>query len=178
MASTIAFPSTESRSHLSKSDTSLVSRHTTAIDVCNLVYGHTDPVSWDTLGRFYEADAVYENPIITATSRNSIGDVHSLTQYLSELDAPNPTSLLRSLLGLARIPADRESWFQISRMWTEVDDVCENESFGESALTPFRCLTLDSQTDACQMGIGDALWSIRSIYSSFPGFTPNAIWAT
>jgi len=129
MASTIAFPSTESRSHLSKSDTSLVSRHTTAIDVCNLVYGHTDPVSWDTLGRFYEADAVYENPIITATSRNSIGDVHSLTQYLSELDAPNPTSLLRSLLGLARIPADRESWFQISRMWTEVDDVCENESF-------------------------------------------------
>jgi hypothetical protein len=40
-----------------KSDTSLVSRHTTAIDVCNLVYGHTDPVSWDTLGRFYEADA-------------------------------------------------------------------------------------------------------------------------
>ena len=75
----------------------------------------------------------YENPVITATSRDSIGDIHSLSQYLSELDAPKPTSLLRNLLGLARISTDRESWFQISRMWTEVDDVCENESFGESA---------------------------------------------
>ena len=75
----------------------------------------------------------YENPVITATSRDSIGDIRSLSQYLSELDAPKPTSLLRNLLGLAHIPTDRESWFQISRMWTEVDDVCENESFGESA---------------------------------------------
>jgi hypothetical protein len=57
MASTIAFPSTESRSQLGKSDTSLIARHTVAIDVCNLVYGHADPVSWDTLSRFYEADA-------------------------------------------------------------------------------------------------------------------------
>jgi hypothetical protein len=57
MASTIAFPSTESRSQLGKADTSLIARHTVAIDVCNLVYGHTDPVSWDTLSRFYEADA-------------------------------------------------------------------------------------------------------------------------
>lgn len=131
MASTIAFPSTESRSQLGKSDTStsIIARHTVAIDVCNLVYGHTDPVSWNALSRFYEADAVYENPVITATSRDSIGDIHSLSQYLSELDAPKPTSLLRNLLGLARIPTDRESWFQISRMWTEVDDVCENESF-------------------------------------------------
>ena len=75
----------------------------------------------------------YENPVITATSRDSIGDIRSLSQYLSELDAPKPTSLLRNLLGLARIPTDRESWFQISRMWTEIDDVFENESFGESA---------------------------------------------
>jgi len=131
MASTIAFPSTESRSPLglNKSDTSLVARHTAAIEVCNLVYGQADPVSWDTLSRFYETDAVYENPVITATSRDSIGDIHSLSQYLSELDAPRPTSLLRSILGLARIPTERESWFQISRMWTEIDDVCENESF-------------------------------------------------
>jgi len=57
MASTIAFPSTESRSQLGKSDTSIIARHTVAIDVCNLVYGHADPVSWDALSRFYEADA-------------------------------------------------------------------------------------------------------------------------
>lgn len=89
----------------------------------------------------------YENPVITATSRDSIGDIHSLSQFLSELDAPKPTSLLRNLLGLARIPATgRESWFQISRMWTEVDDVCENESFGESALTPCH-LSIESLSD-------------------------------
>jgi hypothetical protein len=57
MASTITFPSTEPRSQLGKSDTSIVARHAMAIDVCNLVYGHTDPVSWDTLSSLYEADA-------------------------------------------------------------------------------------------------------------------------
>lgn len=129
MASTIAFPSTEYRRQLSRSDASLVPRHTAAIEVCNLVYNQADPVSWDTLSRFYEADAVYENPVITATSRDAIGDVHSLSQQLAELDAPKPTSLLRSLCGWTHSPAERESWFQISRMWTEVDDVCENESF-------------------------------------------------
>ncbi|KAH9049673.1 hypothetical protein EDB84DRAFT_1556004 [Lactarius hengduanensis] len=141
MASSIAFPSTELRRQLTRSDASLVSRHTAAIEVCNLVYSQADPVSWDTLSRFYEADAApythyvhrldvlpsYENPVITATSRDAIGDVHSLSQQLAELDAPKPTSLLRSLW--AHSPAERESWFQISRMWTEVDDVCENESF-------------------------------------------------
>jgi len=126
MASTITFPSTEPRN---KSDTSIVPRHTAAIEVCNLVYGQVDPVSWETLGRFYEADAVYENPVITATSRDSIGDIRSLSQFLAEIDAPKPTSLFRSLLGLVSTPTERESWFQISRMWTEVDDVCENESF-------------------------------------------------
>ena len=57
MASTIAFPSTEYRRQVSKSDASLVPRHTAAIEVCNLVYGQADPVPWDTLSRFYEADA-------------------------------------------------------------------------------------------------------------------------
>jgi len=62
-------------------------------------------------------------------------------------------------------------------MWTEIDDVCENESFGESAMTPLAPLLWIS-IGPCQMGTGDALWSILSIYSSFPGFMPNAIWAT
>ena len=58
MASTITFPSTEYRRQLTKSDASLVPRHSTAaIEVCNLVYSQADPVSWDTLSRFYEADA-------------------------------------------------------------------------------------------------------------------------
>ncbi len=122
----------------------------------------------------------YENPVITATSRDSIGDIHSLSQYLSELDAPKPTSLLRNLLGLARIPTDRESWFQISRMWTEVDDVCENESFGESATgdNSLSASFLDFSIGLCQMDTDGALWSIHSIYSSFPDFMPNVLWAT
>jgi hypothetical protein len=57
MASTITFPSTESRSQHGKSDTSIIARHTVATEVCYLVYGPTDPVSWDTLSRLYEADA-------------------------------------------------------------------------------------------------------------------------
>jgi hypothetical protein len=58
MASTITFPSAEYRRQLTKSDASLVPRHSTAaIEVCNLVYSQADPVSWDTLSRFYEADA-------------------------------------------------------------------------------------------------------------------------
>lgn len=120
----------------------------------------------------------YENPVITATSRDSIGDIHSLSQYLSELDAPKPTSLLRSLFGLARNATARESWFQISRMWTEVDDVCENESFGESAVTTSNASSpsLDFSIGfLCQMDIGDALWSTHSIFSSFPDYMPNAI---
>ncbi|KAF8272103.1 hypothetical protein EI94DRAFT_1566877 [Lactarius quietus] len=128
MASTINFPSTEHRHQHTKSDASLVTRHTAAVEVCNLVYSQADPVSWDTLSRFYEADAG-KNPIITATSRDAIGDVHSLSQHFAEIDAPKPTSLLRSLVGWARSPAERDSWFQISRMWTEVDEVCESESF-------------------------------------------------
>jgi hypothetical protein len=130
MASTITFPSAEYRRQFTKSDASLIPRHSSAaIEVCNLVYNQADPVSWDTLSRFYEADAVYENPVITATSRDAIGDVHSLSQHFAEIDAPKPTSLLRSLVGWVRSPAERESWFQISRMWTEVEEVCENESF-------------------------------------------------
>ena len=57
MASTITFPSSEYRRQLTRSDASLVPRHTAAIEVCNLVYNQADPVSWDTLSRFYEADA-------------------------------------------------------------------------------------------------------------------------
>jgi len=99
---------------------------------------------------------------MTATSRDSIGDIHSFSQYLSELDAPKPTSLLSSLLGLARIPAERESWFQISRMWTEVDDVCENESFGESAfVTRLASRRLHFSIRSRQMGISDASWNIQ-----------------
>ena len=57
MASTIAFPSTEYRRQLSRSDASIVPRRTAAIEVCNLVYSQADTVPWDTLSRFYEADA-------------------------------------------------------------------------------------------------------------------------
>jgi hypothetical protein len=66
-------------------------------------------------------------------------------------------------------------------MWTEVDDVCENESFGESATgdTLSASSFLAFSIGLCQMDIDDALWSIQSIYSSFPDFMPpNALWAT
>ncbi|KAF8257297.1 hypothetical protein EI94DRAFT_1791920 [Lactarius quietus] len=47
-----------------KSDASVVTRHTAAVEVCNLVYSQVDPVSWDTLSRFYEADAVHGRAVM------------------------------------------------------------------------------------------------------------------
>ncbi|TFY69194.1 hypothetical protein EVG20_g3247 [Dentipellis fragilis] len=78
--------------------------------------------------------AVYENPFVTATSRGTIGDIYSLSHQLSKVDAPKPLSLLRHILGIGR--ADSDPWFQVVRMWTEIGEVCESESFGVHAGFP------------------------------------------
>ncbi|KAA1466558.1 hypothetical protein DENSPDRAFT_925949 [Dentipellis sp. KUC8613] len=111
MSSTVAFPSSDDPKR--RSNASVVSRQATALEVCDLVY---------------------ENPFVTATSRGTIGDIYSLSHQLSKVDAPKPLSLLRHILGLGR--ADSEPWFQVVRMWTEIGEVCESESFGVHAGFP------------------------------------------
>ena len=128
----VAFPtvSTSSRPTETTSLISYAAHRATAVEVCDLVYGPAVP-SWSAVERFYEADATYENPIVTATSRSVIADIHALSGRLAQLDIPRPVALLQSLFGISRDGGFRDSWFKAMSMWNEVTDVSESESYGE-----------------------------------------------
>lgn len=109
---------------------SLVSIRATSLDVCDYVYGE-GVASMDTINRFYEPNAIYENPFLTATSRSVIADIHRLSRQLSAIDVPRPLAMFCTLFRL-RIPERAQSagpLFHGLRVWTEMGDVCENESF-------------------------------------------------
>ncbi|EPT06156.1 hypothetical protein FOMPIDRAFT_1106804, partial [Fomitopsis schrenkii] len=128
----VAFPTVSSSSASRPIETnSLVSyaaHRATAVEVCDLVYGPAVP-SWSVVERFYEPDATYENPVVTATSRSVIADIHALSGHLAQLDIPRPVALLQSLFGVARDGGIRESWFKAMSMSNEVTDVSESESY-------------------------------------------------
>lgn len=131
--SSVAFPSAPSaRSSLDVSTLSL-SHHQTATEICELFYGESPP-AWQTVDRFYDPNATYENPFVTATSKGTIGDVHALSRYLSSLDVPKPGAILCTLFRLSSDHRWRDAWFRGVRMWNEVNDISECESFGASAL--------------------------------------------
>ncbi|KII94651.1 hypothetical protein PLICRDRAFT_127735, partial [Plicaturopsis crispa FD-325 SS-3] len=85
----------------------------------------------------------YENPFVTATSRSVIRDIYSLTRQLSHLDIPRPLAMFCTLfrikppdvlLGKRRADGELErpdeaASFQALRVWTEVGDISESESF-------------------------------------------------
>ncbi|TFK55379.1 hypothetical protein OE88DRAFT_1764747 [Heliocybe sulcata] len=145
----ITFPraSSEARSTITRNsslgDLSVMSRHATALEVCDLVYGEGDgqTSTLDAIEQFYEANAgrtyaysppVYENPLLTATSRSVLCDIYSLTNRLSRLNVPRPLVVLYTLLGKQDELEDygaRHSLFQALRVWTEVGEVSESESF-------------------------------------------------
>ena len=133
------FPTGANISRTTLDNTSAVSlaHHATALEVCDLVYGASPP-AWETVERFYETNAKYENPLVTATSRDVIADIHALANHMSQLDVPRPTALLYGLLGLARDHGWDNPWFQAMSMWNEVTDVSESESFGEYHRRPHR----------------------------------------
>lgn len=75
----------------------------------------------------------YENPLITATSRALISDIHALTRHCCAVDVPRPLSLLHTILRAH--PPNKlgdDPWFKAIRVWAEVDDISETESFGAS----------------------------------------------
>ncbi|GBE79808.1 hypothetical protein SCP_0210090 [Sparassis crispa] len=78
-----------------------VAHHSTALEICDLVYGSTIP-PWDVIERFYEPSAKYENPLITATSRAAIADINAMASRLSQVDVPNPAVVLSALFGTTR----------------------------------------------------------------------------
>ena len=73
----------------------------------------------------------YENPFVTATSRSLISDIHRLARQLSSIDIPRPLATVYTLFGLA-LPKDDVNvpLFQALRVWNEIGDICECESFG------------------------------------------------
>jgi len=114
---------------------SMVSLHTTVLDVCDYVYGDSDiHESLQDFDRFYEAEAVYENPFLTATSRSVISDIHKLSRLLSKLDLPKPLAMFYTLF---RSPGPHhqkqadttESSCQAVRVWTDIGNICESDSF-------------------------------------------------
>ncbi|KAH7914443.1 hypothetical protein BJ138DRAFT_1208604 [Hygrophoropsis aurantiaca] len=157
MTSTVAFPSelmsSEYHHHLSEAhsqistdkqinlpsvvrdksiDMSVVSRHATALEVCDFVYGNSSsPKFLNAVELFYEDHAsVYENPFVTATSRSVISDIYTLTRQLSVVDMPKPLAMLHTLLRLRSPDSEANSkWFRTLQVWSEVGEISESESF-------------------------------------------------
>ncbi|KZT05569.1 uncharacterized protein LAESUDRAFT_609737, partial [Laetiporus sulphureus 93-53] len=128
MSNTVSFPTgSDGIPPDTASALSIAHRHT-ALEVCELVYGPTLP-TWDAIERFYETNATYENPLVTASSRAVIADVHAISSQLAQLDIPRPLALLYGMFGLSRGRGWGDPWFKFMSMWNEVTDVAENESF-------------------------------------------------
>jgi hypothetical protein len=132
MASSIPFPATTHH----KNNSSLSLLQTTSLEVCHHVYGDSS-LSPDSLARYYEPNAVYENPFITATTRSVIADIFQLSQQLRHVDVKSPTQTLAMFFILFRLKLPRilcealqqDPWFRALHIWTDLDDVCESESF-------------------------------------------------
>jgi hypothetical protein len=88
-----------------------------------------------------ECHRSYENPLLTATSRTIISDIHMLSRRLSEVDVPKPLAMLCTLFGIKPpdiiLPGRRrkrdtryDPLFQALRVWSDIHDICESDSFG------------------------------------------------
>ena len=129
---TVVFPVTRStRSSVDNVSMLSLAHHQTAAEVCELFYGASPP-AWQTVERFYDPNATYENPFVTATSKDTIADVHALGRYLSQLDVPKPGAILCAFFRLSADHRWRNAWFRGMSMWNEVNDISECESFGKS----------------------------------------------
>lgn len=58
---------------------------------------------------------------------------------MAQVDIPKPVALLFALFGMERTGRWREPWFQAIRVWSEVGDVCESDSFGETVVYSIIC---------------------------------------
>lgn len=137
MPNSISFPTLSSSQESVADNSSALSlaHHRTAADVCDLFYGASPP-AWQAVERLYDAHATYENPFLTATSRNTISDVHALGHALSELNVPKPWAVLLSLFRLSPDTRWGTSWFRGLSMWNEVNNISECDTFGKHLTLP------------------------------------------
>lgn len=144
MTSTIPFPTSGTSStsgimsdelqpaNLKHAELSMVTCNPLTYQVCDFVYDNSPSTSFlDTAELFYETRAVYENPLITATSRTLIADIHALVRQFSIVDIPKPSKILGALL--PRVPikdsVSSDPWFRVLRIWSEIEEFSESESF-------------------------------------------------
>ncbi|KIJ14523.1 hypothetical protein PAXINDRAFT_12622 [Paxillus involutus ATCC 200175] len=126
---------------------SVIPRNSVTLRVRGHVYDNSaSPSFLDTSEIFYDSRAIragvdpesrndvrlirYENPLVTATSRSIISDIHALVRLCCAVDVPKPSSILHAIR--RRRPLnnpDGEPWFRALRVWSEVDDISETESF-------------------------------------------------
>ncbi|KZP00106.1 hypothetical protein CALVIDRAFT_533762 [Calocera viscosa TUFC12733] len=115
-------------------------RRASALEVHELVYGSYYPSSSrvtvngdavkaaqefrERVERLYEADAVYENPLLTADGRTLITALYSVTHKLSSIGLPRLTAMLPFLS-----EPDLPKSYPLIRVWSEVLETCESESF-------------------------------------------------
>lgn len=117
---------------LKHAELSMVTCNPLTYQVCDFVYNNSPSTSFlDTAELFYETRAVYENPLITATSRPLIADIHALVRQFSIVDIPKPSKILGALL--PRVPVKNsvssDPWFRVLRIWSEIEEFSESESF-------------------------------------------------
>ncbi|KAG1759162.1 hypothetical protein EDD22DRAFT_907458 [Suillus occidentalis] len=144
MTSTIPFPTSGTPSttgfmselqsvNLKHSELSMVTCNPLTYQVCDFVYDNSPSTSFlDTAELFYETRAgYYENPLITATSRTLIADIHALVRQFSVVDIPKPSKILGALLPrvLVKDSVSSDPWFRVLRIWSEIEEFSESESF-------------------------------------------------
>ncbi|KAG2151251.1 uncharacterized protein EDB93DRAFT_1140295 [Suillus bovinus] len=144
MTSTIPFPTSGTPgtsgimselqpANLKHAELSMVTCNPLTYQVCDFVYDNSPSTSFlDTAELFYETRAGhYENPLITATSRTLIADIHALVRRLSIVDIPKPSKILRALV--PRVPVKEsvssDPWFRVLRIWSEIEEFNESETF-------------------------------------------------
>ncbi len=72
----------------------------------------------------------YENPLVTAQSRQIITDINVLTRQFSQIDVPRPLAMFKTLFRPGRNGEEREPWFQALKVWSDIEDICDSDSFG------------------------------------------------
>ncbi|OSD04563.1 hypothetical protein PYCCODRAFT_1433432 [Trametes coccinea BRFM310] len=128
----VSFPTvpswTPSQSSADSASALSLAHHRTAADVCELFYGESPP-AWQAVERFYDAHATYENPFLTATSKDTISDIHALAHTLSKLDVPKPWAVLLAIFRISAGSSQGSSWFRGLSMWNEVNNISECDTF-------------------------------------------------
>lgn len=103
--------------------------------------------------------AVYENPLLSFSSRPAITDAFLLSQHVSSMYVPglslsfSPTRFLRGAADLLRWSVgrakqadegqDERSQWKIVSVWSECGDIAESESFGTSLVWVLRVVHQD-----------------------------------